>query len=195
MAIEQPNQLISQEQKSKDKLYSLHAPEVKCISKGKAHKLYEFGVKASFAVTHKEGFVVGAQSCPGKPYDRHTLEPQLTQVKELTGTKVDVCYVDLGYRGHGIEDTKVFISGQKRGVSRRVKKELKRRSAIEPEIEHMKNDGRSGRFFLKGETGDTINIIMSAAGHNLRKILNKLRLFWFKVLSSFCSNYFLWVIK
>jgi len=110
---------------------------VECISKGKAHKKYEFGVKASFAVTHKEGFVIGAQSCPGKPYDGHTLEPQLKQVERLTGTKTDTCYVDRGDRGHGIKDTEIFISGQKRGVTRRIKKELKRRSAIEPEIGHI----------------------------------------------------------
>jgi len=188
IAITQAKQLMSQEQDSKNKLYSLHAPEVECISKGKAHKKYEFGVKASFAVTHKEGFVVGAQSCPGKPYDGHTLEPQLKQVEKLTGTKTDTCYVDRGYRGHGIEDTKIFISGQKRGVTRRIKKELKRRSAIEPEIGHMKNDGRLGRCFLKGKTGDAINILMVAAGHNLRKIINKLRLFWIKIILGYLQE-------
>ena len=62
VALEQAQKLIEQEQHSKNKLYSLHAPEVECISKGKAHKPYEFGVKASIAVTNKEGFVIGAQS-------------------------------------------------------------------------------------------------------------------------------------
>lgn len=188
-ALSQAKQLIVQEQNSKDKLYSLHAPEVECISKGKAHRPYEFGVKVSVAVTNKEGFVVGAQSCPGRPYDGHTLKEQLQQVKKLTSVKPEQCFVDRGYRGHGIEDIKVFISGQKRGVSRSIKKALKRRSAVEPEIGHMKNDGRLDRCYLKGAVGDAINIVMVAAGHNLRKILNKLRLLWLKIIFGLIRNF------
>ena len=86
-----------------------------------------------------------------------------------------LCFVDRGYHGHEVKDTKVFISGQKRGVTRSIKKALKRRSVIEPEIGHMKNDGRLDRCYLKGAVGDAINVVMVAAGHNLRKILNKLR--------------------
>lgn len=188
-ALSQAKQLIAQEQNSKNKLYSLHAPEVECISKGKAHKPYEFGVKASIAVTNKEGFVIGAQSCPDNPYDGHTLKPQLQQVKKLTKVEPEHCYVDRGYRGHGIKDTQVFISGQKRGVSRSIKKALKRRSAVEPEIGHMKKDGRLGRCYLKGAVGDAINVVMVAAGHNLRKILNKLRLFGLIFMSSSKMNF------
>lgn len=188
-ALTQAQQLIEQEQHSKNKLYSLHAPEVECISKGKAHKPYEFGVKASIAVTNKEGFVVGAQSCPGNPYDGHTLKPQLQQVKKFTSVKPEQCFVDRGYRGHGIKETKVFISGQKRGVTRSIKTALKRRSAVEPEIGHMKNDGRLDRCYLKGTVGDAINVIMVAAAHNLRKILNKLRLLWLKIISSMISSF------
>jgi len=188
-ALSQAKQLIAQEQKSKNKLYSLHAPEVECISKGKAHKPYEFGIKASIAVTNKEGFVIGAQSCPGNPYDGHTLKPQLQQVKKLTSVETEQCFVDRGYRGHGIKDIKVFISGQKRGVTRSIKAALKRRSAVEPEIGHMKNEGRLGRCYLKGAVGDAINVVMVAAGHNLRKILNKLRLLWLKIFSSLIRNF------
>ena len=83
--------------------------------------------------------------------------------------------------GHEVKDTKVFISGQKRGVTRSIKKALKRRSAIEPEIGHMKNDGRLDRCYLKGAVGDAINVVMVAAGQNLRKIFNKLRLLWLKL--------------
>ncbi len=183
VALKQAQKLIEQEQHSKHKLYSLHAPEVECISKGKAHKPYEFGVKTSIAVTNKEGFVIGAQSCPGNPYDGHTLLPQLEQIKQFTVVQPEHCFVDRGYRGHEVKDTKVFISGQKRGVTRSIKKALKRRSAIEPEIGHMKNDGRLDRCYLKGAVGDAINVVMVAAGHNLRKILNKLRLLWLKIIS------------
>jgi len=167
--------ILTQKRTDKDKLYSLHAPEVECIGKGKAHKRYEFGVKASFATTHRSGFVVGALHCPGNPYDGHTLKHQLEQVKKLTGVLPVRCFADKGYRGHGVSDVQVFISGQRRGVTRTIKRELKRRSAIEPEIGHMKNDGHLGRCFLKGAEGDAMNILLVAAGHNLRKILNWLR--------------------
>lgn len=176
LGLVQAKQLINQQQNSKNKRYSLHAPETECISKGKAHKKYEFGVKASIAITNKEGFALGAMSCPNNPYDGHTLKAQLEQVKQLVpiNTKIKQCFVDRGYRGHGIKDIQVFLSGQKRGVTNSIKKALKRRSAIEPEIGHMKNDGRLKRNYLKGETGDMLNVILCASGHNLRKILNKL---------------------
>jgi IS5 family transposase len=176
LELAQAKQLINQQQNSKNKLYSLHAPETECISKGKAHKKYEFGVKASIAITNKEGFALGAMSCPNNPYDGHTLKQQLDQVQDLIGNKNSIkqCFVDRGYRGHGIKDIQVFISGQKRGVTKSIKKLLKRRSAIEPEIGHMKNDGRLNRNYLKGKMGDMQNVILCASGHNLRKILNKL---------------------
>jgi IS5 family transposase len=132
-------------------------------------------VKASLATTSASGFVVGARACPGNPYDGHTLAAQLQQVEALTGTRPERCFVDRGYRGHGVTETQVFISGQRRGVTRTIRKELRRRSAIEPEIGHMKSDGHLGRCYLKGAEGDAMNIILSACGHNLRKILNWLR--------------------
>ena len=172
------HRLLNQKPKDKGKLYSVHAPEVECISKGKAHKRYEFGVKASLATTSKTGFVIGARSLPGNPYDGHTLAEQLEQVQILTGITPERSYVDRGYRGHGVTQTKVFISGQKRGVTRTIKRELKRRSAIEPEIGHMKNDGHLGRCYLKGQIGDAMNVLLVACGHNLRKILAWLRSFF-----------------
>jgi IS5 family transposase len=148
---------------------------VDCISKGKAHKRYEFGAKVSIAVTLHEGFVLGARSYPGNPYDGHTLYDQLQPVETLTGVKPQRAFVDRGYRGHGVTDTAVYISGQKRGVTAQIKRELKRRSAVEPEIGHMKQDGMLSSSTLKGEQGDAINALLAACGHNLRKILNALR--------------------
>jgi len=175
IALTQAKRIMAQKRSDKNKLYSLHAPETECISKGKAHKRYEFGVKVSLATTNASGFVVGAQACPGNPYDGHTLAAQLQQVVSLTGMMPKRCFVDRGYRGHGITDTQVFISGQRRGVTRTIRKELKRRSAIEPEIGHMKNDGHLGRCYLKGSEGDAMNAILCASGHNLRKVINGLR--------------------
>lgn len=169
------SQLLSQEKKDKNKLYSLHAPEVECIAKGKAHKKYEFGVKVSVATTNRDNFVVGMFAEHGNPYDGHTLLKALDQVKQITGQAVKRCFVDRGYRGHGISDTEVLISGRRRGLTPQMKKELKRRNAIEPVIGHMKNDGKLGRNYLSGVLGDKINALLCGAGHNIRIILRKLR--------------------
>ena len=168
--------ILTQKRTTKGKVYSLHAPEVECIAKGKAHKPYEFGVKASLAVTHKEGFVVGAMSCPENPYDGHTLERQLEQVEQLTGRMPATTFVDKGYKGHGVDPGRsaVLISGTRR-LSKMLKRDLRRRAAIEPELGHMKSDGLLGRNFLKGVVGDAQNVILSGAGPNMRKILAHLR--------------------
>ncbi len=170
--------LLAQQKKDKNKLYSLHAPEVECISKGKAHKRYEFGVKASIATTNKSNFVVGGMALPGNPYDGHTLTKALEQVRRMTGSVIKEAFVDRGYRGHGETQTTVFIAGQKRGIkTERLKCSLKRREAIEPVIGHLKSDGLLGRNYLKGTQGDHMNVVLSCAGHNLRLILRQLRIF------------------
>jgi IS5 family transposase len=168
--------ILAQKRKTKNKVYSLHASEVECIGKGKAHRPYEFGVKVSLAVTHKEGFCVGIQTCPGNPFDGHTLEGQLDQVERLTGKIPGMAFVDKGYRGHGVPEdrSRVLISGTRK-LGYALKRQLRRRAAIEPEIGHMKADGLLGRNFLKGMQGDAINAILCGAGHNLRKILARLR--------------------
>ncbi len=170
--------LLVQQRHDKNKLYSLHAPEVECIAKGKAHKKYEFGVKVSLTATQKKNFIVGALSLPGHPYDGHTLSKALHQVRKLTGTRPQQCFVDRGYRGHDVKNTRVYIAGQRHGITPALRRALKRRNAIEPIIGHTKHDGLMGRNYLKGRTGDAMNAILAAAGHNLRIILRKLRLFW-----------------
>ena len=178
-------QLLEQERTSKNKLYSLHAPEVECIAKGKAHKKYEFGVKVSVATTNRDNFVVGMFAEHGNPYDGHTLSKALQQVKEITGKVVERCYVDRGYRGHKVKDTAVFISGRRRGLTPQMRRELKRRSAIEPVIGHMKAEGKLDRNYLAGELGDKINALLCGAGHNIRIILRRLReIFPFSVFLS-----------
>jgi len=167
--------LLTQKKQDKNKLYSLHAPEVECISKGKAHKKYEFGVKVSVATTNRDNFVVGMFAEHGNPYDGHTLSKAIEQVQRITGQIVQRSFADRGYRGHGIKESSVLISGRKRGMTPQMKKELKRRSAIEPVIGHMKTDGKLGRNYLLGELGDKINALLCGAGHNIRIILRKLR--------------------
>jgi transposase, IS5 family len=167
--------LLLQGQEDENKIYSLHEPHVECISKGKVHKKYEFGCKTSIVVTHKEGFVVGAYAIHGNRYDGHTLQKALEQTKELTGKKVEQAYVDKGYRGNGIKDCDVRISGSKRKWNWRQLRDLKRRQAIEPHIGHMKNDGKLGRNFLKGILGDKIHAILCGVGHNMRLLCNFIR--------------------
>ena len=180
------NRLLAQKVKDKNKLYSLHEPAVDCISKGKAHKRYEFGTKVSVATTNRGGFVVGMRALPGNPYDGHTLHEALEQVEILTDQRPDMAFVDRGYRGHGIDHVKVFISGTRRGVTRTIAKLLRRRSAIEPMIGHMKNDGRLTRCPLKGTAGDALFAVLCGCGHNIRMILRHLRdflrhIFWLTI--------------
>lgn len=169
------SQLLHQQPKGADKIYALHEPEVDCISKGKARVRYEFGCKVSVATTLDEGFVVGMRSFPGNPYDGHTLRPALEQVEVLTDQRPELAVVDRGYRGHGEARTRVLISGTRRGLTPKLIADLRRRSAIEAEIGHMKTDGRLARCPLKGTVGDALFAVLCACGHNIRKILAHLR--------------------
>jgi IS5 family transposase len=170
--------LLMQQRTDKNKLYSLHAPEVECIAKGKVRQPYEFGVKVSIATTHKEGLVVGIKSMPGNPYDGHTLPSAVAQIHALTNRTPKAVFVDRGFRGIEVPDVKIWRSGQKRGVTPSIKQAIHRRSAIEPAIGHMKSDGRLGRNWLKGSLGDALHAILCGAGHNLRMILRAIRLFY-----------------
>ena len=171
------------------KIYSVHAPEVECIAKGKARVQYEFGVKVGLVTTSKESFVLAAASLAGNPYDGHTLKQCLDQAKRCSGVAASQVFVDKGYKGHGCttDVCKVFISGAKRGITPAIHKRLKRRSAIEPVIGHMKSDSRLARNFLKGTNGDAVNALLCACAHNLRKILNKLRLFCAQMAIRLCD--------
>ena len=151
--------ILSQRRQDKDKLYSIHAPEVECISKGKAHKKYEFGCKVSVAATSRECFIVGMKAYHGNPYDGHTLNDAVLQTERIAGLKAKEIYVDRGYRGHNYKgQAVVHVAGRgTRKLRASIRKWIKRRSAIEAVIGHAKTDGRLGRNFLKGKEGDNIN--------------------------------------
>ncbi len=165
------------------KLYAFHAPEVECIGKGKARARYEFGVKTSIATTNARcaggQFVVGALTLPGNPYDGHSLGAQLDQVERLLERPVRRAYVDRGYRGHGVsrDGLDVVVSHTRGIASPTVRREMRRRNAIEPVIGHMKEDGLLERNHLAGPEGDAINAVLCAAGHNFRLLLA-----WFRAL-------------
>lgn len=161
------------------KVYSLHAPEVECIGKGKAAKPYEFGCKVTVATTNARSpggqFVVHIDALHGNPYDGHTLKAAVEATEAWTGVTVKRIFVDKGYAGHGLDRFKVWKSGNKTPTES-IRRELRRRSAIEPVIGHMKNDGLLDRNHLKGRDGDRINAILAGAGHNFRLLLRWLRL-------------------
>jgi IS5 family transposase len=179
--------ILTQQPHDKNKLYSFHASEVECIAKGKVHKKYEFGVKVGVTVTNHSNFVLGARSFPGNPYDGHTLYSCLEQAEILSGVKAEEVFVDLGYRGVEIPGVRLYKARQKRGLNtRRLKRALKRRNAIEPVIGHLKNDGLLRRNYLKGSLGDALHAILCGAGHNIRLILRQLRIFWPEIWKAIC---------
>ena len=165
-----------QKRHDKNKMYSLWAPEVECISKGKAHKRYEFGCKVSVASTSKKSWVVGVRALHDNPYDGHTLKGALAQVKALTGWKPRNSFCDKGYRGvtRTIPGVKVYLSGGRKR-SRALRRWMKRRSAVEPVIGHMKSDNGMDRNYLSGRDGDVMNAMLSGCGFNLRKLLRAFR--------------------
>lgn len=174
--MERAQRILSQQRKDKNKLYALHAPEVECISKGKARTPYEFGVKVSLAITHKQGLMVGARSFPGNPYDGHVLSAQLEQTTNLLqdlDCKPKQVVVDLGYRGVDADnpDVQIIHRGKYKSLSEHEKRLLKRRQAIEPAIGHTKADHRMDRCWMKGALGDALHALCCAAGYNIRWLL------------------------
>jgi len=160
------HRIHAQQRHDKNKVYSVHKPEVECIAKGKAGKPYEFGNKVSVAVTSQGGWLVGARSFTGNPYDGHTLAVQMDQVGSMIGNRVGDVHVDIGYRGHNYDSPlAVHIDKRRRGRTfRRLWRWMKRRAAVEPRIGHLKNEHRLERNRLRGTYGDAINAVLSAAG-------------------------------
>lgn len=180
--LEMADRLLKQRRDSKNKLYSLHAPEVYCIAKGKAHKRYEFGCKVSVVTTSKSNWIVGVEAHDKPVYDGHTLEAMLKQVQQTTGHQPKEAFCDRSYRGHGYTGlTKIYLVGRHR-VGRRLRRWFRRRAAIEPVIGHLKQDNRLGRNYLTGSEGDRMNAVLSACGFNLRKLLRGVVFLWLRLV-------------
>lgn len=181
----QASAVLQQRQRQRGrKIYSLHAHEVECIGKGKAHAPYEFGVKVSVATTLKRckggQFALHAMALPGNPYDGHTLETVIPAMEATIGADIERILADAGYRGHNAplsHKFRVFTAGQKRRVTPAIKRQMRRRSAVEPVIGHIKNEHRMGRNYLAHAQGDAVNAILAAAGYNFALLLNWLKLF------------------
>lgn len=174
-------QVLAQKRDTKDKIYSLHEPGVYCMSKGKAHKKYEYGCKASVVLTQKTGIIVGAMTFNTNVYDGHTLEDVLEQTTNLTGRAPKTATVDRGYKGRQtvkavqINIPRPPLKKDSEYQKRKKRNHFRRRAAIEPIIGHLKSDHRVARSFLKGQIGDAINFMMAAAGFNFKKLMKKLK--------------------
>ena len=174
-------QILAQEKDTKNKIYSIHEPHVKCIAKGKEAKPYEFGNKSSFVKTRNSGIIIGAIAFRENLYDGDTLEPQLEQVERVAGYRPKVAIVDRGFRGKKhVFDTLIFTPKQLPGSASRYQKQQTRkrfrsRAGIEPVIGHIKHDHRMIRNYLKGEMGDKVNTILAGAAFNLKKMLTKIK--------------------
>lgn len=184
--IELFKRVLAQKRTSKNKIYSLHEPETLCISKGKEHKKFEFGNKASIVYTQNTGVIVGAMGFRNE-FDGHTLEPALEQTQRLVGKAPKKAAVDRGYRGRKqIGETQILLpkpfnnKTQTKYQQKKLKEAHKKRAAIEPIIGHLKTDHRLGRNFYKGIVGDNINIMLAAAAFNFKRMMNKWK-------SSFCT--------
>jgi IS5 family transposase len=177
--------IFNQKRSDTNKVYSVHAPEVECIAKGKVHKKYEFGCKVSMVSSSKDNWILAIDALHGNPFDGHTLKDSLRQVKQLTGFQPLHAYCDRGYRGAAkeITDTEVHLSGKKKkSMKASLWKWYARRSAIEPIFGHLKSDNRLERNHLQGEDGDRINAILSGCGFNLRKLFRAFFLSFFQRL-------------
>jgi len=186
-------QVLRQQLSDRNKIYSLHEPQVYCLSKGKEHKKYEFGSKASVVMTKSAGVIVGAVAHAENLYDGDALRPALQQTKTITGQQPVKAIVDRGYRGRKeVDGTEVLLPGkpkpgQSKSVSARLRARFRRRAAIEPVISHLKHQYRLARCFLKGFAGDQVNLLLAAVAWNLRKWLRAAALFsllWLRRLAA-----------
>ena len=188
--------VLAQKPQDTDKIYSLHEPHIYCVAKGKEHKKYEFGTKASVAMTKTHGVIVAAVAHEKNLYDAHTLPEVLEQAEAVTDIRARAVIVDRGYRGRKFVDgTEVLVPGraahgQSRAKSAAMRKRFRRRAAIEPVISHLKADFRLLRCFLKGFQGDQLNLMLAAAAWNFRKWMRLFVLFWLRFLCSLFTQNF-----
>ena len=172
--------VLSQRRNSRKKIYSLHEPEVQCISKGKEHKKYEFGNKVS-VIRSVTGIILGAMSFRNE-YDGHTIESALEQVERLTGRKINVLAGDRGYRGRKeINGTKIILPDVPKKSDSRYQK-LKKQKLF------WKSDYRLGRNFYKGVVGDTVNVLLAAAAYNFKRAMKALWCMLQKICEIMCQN-------
>ena len=165
--------VLLQKRSDSNKIYSLHEPHVKCYTKGKEHKRFEFWSKVSIAITQKAGVIVGALNFNSTAHDSKTLEKTLTQYTSLTGKIAKNAFVDRGYPGQKIVNgTTICVPKPDKNITKTKRKRHSRRAAIEPVIGHLKSDYRMNRNFLKGVIGDEMNVLLAVAAMNFKRVMN-----------------------
>jgi transposase, IS5 family len=165
--------VLQQKREDSNKIYSLHEPDVKCYTKGKEHKKYEFGSKASFLITQSTGVIVGAMNFSNNVHDSKTLPSAIEQYEKLTQRKAKNIYVDRGYRGpKTVNQTNICVPKPDKNISKEKRKGHSRRAAIEPIIGHLKHNYRMIRNYLKGVIGDEMNVLLAAAAMNFKRVMN-----------------------
>ena len=168
--------VLSQQRGDSHKIYSLHEPNLQCYCKGKEHKKFEFGSKASFVIEQGTNIIVGALNFTQSLHDSKTIPEVLEQVERLTGKQVDKAYPDRGYKGIATyKSTKIFVPKPNKNITKTQREKHSTRATIEPKIGHLKQDHRLCRNYLKGIIGDNINVILAAAGMNFKQVINLLR--------------------
>ena len=186
--------VLRQQTGDKNKVYSLHEPQVYCLSKGKEHKKYEFGSKASVVMTKTHGVIVGAVAHAENLYDGDALRPALEQTRAITEQQPAKAIVDRGYCGRKeVDGTEVLLPGkpkpgQSKKESAKMRARFRRRAAIEPVISHLKHQYRLIRCFLKGFIGDQVNLLLAAAAWNLKKWLRTAAFFWLQLIQLISTN-------
>lgn len=180
--------MLAQKRNDKNKIYSLHEPQVKCFGKGKAHKKYEFGNKVAIVVGASSGIITAAESFEENIYDGRTLPAALEQSEANTGVRPAAALVDRGFKGtRQVGDTQIIVPQEVPESESKAERQRRRRQngrgvSIEPRIGHLKSDFRLGRNYLRGIVGDAINVMLACAASNLRKWMRRFLLFCLQLL-------------
>ena len=192
--------VLAQKRGDSNKVYSLHEPEVKCYTKGKEHKRFEFGSKVSVLITQRTGVIVGALNFTDTLHDSKTLPLALDQYQRLNNKEAKNLWLDRGYKGpKKINETLLHTPKPDKNITKSKRKKHSRRAAIEPVIGHLKQHFRMARNFLKGTRGDDTNLMMAAAAWNFKRVMNLLKagqlqfyyqliLNWLSALNFYSSN-------
>ena len=183
--------VLSQKRTDSNKIYSLHEPDVKCYSKGKEHKKFEFGSKASIIIDQGTGIIMGAINFTETLHDSKTLPTALEQYERLNGRQAKEVFADRGYKGiKNYKGSNIYIPQPNKNITKAQRKKHSKRAAIEPIIGHLKKDYRLCRNYLKGVIGDNINIILAAAAMNFKRVMN----LWLTEASNWCSLIYKYLI-
>lgn len=177
--------VLLQEKHASNKIYSLHEPHIYAVGKGKDHKKWEYGTKASVVTAKKSGVIVGVAAHSVNEHDSKTLEAALASARSNRQTPIKEAICDRGYIGKKeVDGTTISIPGKELKRDTKYEKEKKRekfrrRAAIEPVIGHLKSDHRMETNYLKGFIGDEINLLMAASAFNCKKWMNNFILLLF----------------